>query len=326
MEKYYDVTAVGESLIDVIVRNDRDTGGLIMEGNPGGAPLNVLAAAVKLGLDAAFIGKISTDAFGKYLTDTIEDCGISKEGIVFTDKELTTLAMVTLDDRGDRSFSFYRNGTADVMLESGELNTGLIGRSRVLHFGSVSMTAEPSKSATLAAAKYARDNGVMVSYDPNLRERLWDNLDNAKKAILEGMKLADVVKISGEELEFLTEDKDIEQAARELRDAYGLKLLTVTLGAEGAAVLAGDTFIRKPTYSNVSTIDTTGAGDAFWGAFLYCLVKSGKRAQELDSQELERFLDFANAAGSLSTTKKGAIPAMPEKGEIESLVEQSVEG
>ncbi len=325
MDKYYDVTAVGESLIDVIVRNDRNTGGLVMEGNPGGAPLNVLAAAVRLGLDAAFIGKISTDAFGKCLTDTIENCGISKEGIVFTDRELTTLAMVTLDDKGDRSFSFYRDGTADVMLKSSELDTGLIGRSRILHFGSVSMTAEPSRSATLAAAGYARDKGITVSYDPNLRERLWNSLDEAKEAILEGMKLADVVKISGEELEFLTDDGDIERAARKLRDTYGLKLLTVTLGAEGAAVLSGDTFIRKSTYSKVDTIDTTGAGDAFWGAFLYCLVKSGKKVQELERQELAYFLDFANAAGSLSTTKKGAIPAMPDRGEIELLMEQGCE-
>ena len=312
----YDVVAIGESLIDVIVKYDGCA--LTMEGNPGGAPLNVLAAGAKLGLDAAFIGKISTDAFGECLLDTIKRSGVSEEGAVITSSEPTTLAIVTLDPVGDRNFSFYRNGTADVMLESGELNLDLIGRCRVFHFGSVSMTAEPSRSATLAAAKYAGERGATVSYDPNLRERLWKDLSEAKDVILEGMGLADVAKVSEEELSFLTGTEDLEAGAVGLCRRYGLKILTVTMGAEGAAVTEGDKLVWRPTYT-VSTVDTTGAGDTFWGAFLYCLIKGGKAPERYSSEELEKFLDFANAAGSLCTTKKGAIPAMPDLKQVKEL-------
>ncbi len=319
MEKTYDLTAIGESLIDVIARYDRERGGVSMEGNPGGAPLNVLAAAGKLGMSTAFIGKLSSDAFGRCLMDTIDACGISREGIVLTDSELTTLAMVTLDKDGDRSFSFYRNGTADVMLESSEIDRSVIDRSRILHFGSVSMTTEPARSATLDAARYARERGITVSYDPNLRERLWGSLEEAKSVILRGMELADIVKVSEEELYFLTGADDIRTGGEILLSSYGIKILAVTLGSHGAAFFGAGGFAQKPTYDKVKTIDTTGAGDAFWGAFLYCILKSCKRPEELDMGELEDFLDFSNAAGSLSTTIKGAIPSLPDVDAIEKL-------
>ncbi|MGM9521441.1 MAG: carbohydrate kinase [Oscillospiraceae bacterium] len=320
MEKRYDITAVGECLIDVIVKADEEKGGLVMEGNPGGAPLNALAASVKLGLSAAFIGKLSTDAFGRFLHKTVKDCGVSDEGIVFTDKQLTTLAVVTLDNKGDRSFSFYRNETSDVMLESGEVDVGLIAASRVLHFGSVSMTCEPSRGATLAAAGYAKENGITVSYDPNLRERLWKDLDEARDIILKGMGFADIVKVSEEELVFLTGLEDIKAGAEKLLADFDIKILAVTLGAKGAAVFSRSGYAIKPTYDKVKTIDTTGAGDSFWGAFLYCVIGSKKELSELSIQELEGFLDFANAAGSLSTTKKGAIPSLPTEKEIRELM------
>jgi fructokinase len=321
MNKIYDITAVGESLIDVVVKRD-NSGGLSMEGNPGGAPLNAMAAATKLGCSAAFIGKLSTDSFGRLLLDTIRSSGISDEGVVFTNSEPTTLAIVTLDSRGDRSFSFYREHTADVELQSSEINLDLIKRSCILHFGSVSMTCEPSRSATLSAAKFAKENGVLVSYDPNLRERLWDNLGEARMVILEGMELADIVKVSEEELLFLTGTDDITAGAKRLMERYSMKILAVTLGAKGAIVFGNGICSAQPTYDKVKTIDTTGAGDAFWGAFLRCVVKSEKSITELTQEDLESFLDFANAAGSISTTKLGAIPALPTVAEVEKLQRQ----
>ena len=321
MAKKYDITAAGECLYDFTVETEGENGAILMRGNPGGAPLNVLAAAVKLGSSAAFISKLSTDVFGRQLLETIRSGGISEEGLVYTDSRHTALAIVTLDKTGDRSFSFYRDGTADVALESGEINRELVDDSRIFHFGSVSMTCEPVRSATLAAASYAREQGLIVSFDPNLREMLWTDLDEARRVIQQGLSLSEVVKVSQEELDFLTFGKaDGEDAAEKLRREYGISLLAVTYGPGGAAVFSDEGSVTLPTYSDVKTIDTTGAGDAFWGAFLHRLVQSGRRPDELDLSQLRKILDFANAAGSLSTTLRGAIPSMPTAEQVEQLI------
>lgn len=314
----FDVTALGELLIDFTPVGHSGQGNPIFEQNPGGAPANVLAALSKLGCQTAFIGKVGTDQFGQFLKKTLDDVGVSTHGLVMTDTCNTTLAFVHLSSTGDRSFSFYRDPGADLLLEPAELSYQLIEDCSIFHFGSVSMTAEPSRSATLAAVKHAKEQHKLVSYDPNLRLRLWKSPEAAKAGILSAMPLADLVKISEEELVFLTDENDLEKGAQLLIDQYGLKLVLITLGPGGAYAHNRIGSGRRPTYQ-VKVVDTTGAGDAFTGGFLYKLLKSGKAPDDLTPGELDEFLDFANAVGSIATTKKGAIPALPDLPAIEAL-------
>jgi sugar/nucleoside kinase (ribokinase family) len=313
-----DVTALGELLIDFTPAGLSGQGNPTFEQNPGGAPANVLAALSKLGCQTAFIGKVGTDQFGQFLKKTLDDVGVSTHGLVMTDTCNTTLAFVHLSPTGDRSFSFYRDPGADLLLEPAELPYQLIEDTEIFHFGSVSMTAEPSRSATLAAVRHARDQHKLVSYDPNLRLRLWKSPEAAKAGILSAMPLADMVKISEEELLFLTGETDLAKGAELIMDTYGLKLVLITLGPGGAFAMNRQGQARKPTY-DVKVVDTTGAGDAFTGGFLYRLIQSGKGPADLSAADLEEFLDFANAVGSLATTRKGAIPALPDLAAIEAL-------
>ncbi|MDD2534279.1 MAG: PfkB family carbohydrate kinase [Eubacteriales bacterium] len=313
-----DVTALGELLIDFTPAGLSNQGNPIFEQNPGGAPANVLAALSKLGCQTAFIGKVGTDQFGQFLKKTLEDGGVSTHGLVMTDTCNTTLAFVHLSPTGDRSFSFYRDPGADLLLEPAELAYQLIEDCRIFHFGSVSMTAEPSRSATIAAVKHAKEQHNLISYDPNLRLRLWKSPEAAKEGILSVMHLADLVKISEEELVFLTGESDLNKGAHYLIDHYGLKLVLITLGPGGAYACNSKGSGRRPTYQ-VKVVDTTGAGDAFTGGFLYKLLQSGKAPDELTADDLDDFLDFANAVGSIATTKKGAIPALPDHAAIEAL-------
>ncbi len=313
-----DVTALGELLIDFTPAGLSNQGNPIFEQNPGGAPANVLAALAKLGCQTAFIGKVGTDQFGQFLKKTLDDVGVSTHGLVMTDSYNTTLAFVHLSSTGDRSFSFYRDPGADLMLEPAELSYQLIEDCQIFHFGSVSMTAEPAYSATMAAVKHAKEQHKLISYDPNLRLRLWKSPEAAKAGILSAMPLADLVKISEEELIFLTGESDLAKGAQFLIDHYGLKLVLITLGPGGAFAYNQNGSAHRPTYK-VKVVDTTGAGDAFTGGFLFKLVKSGKMPGELTPADLEEFLDFGNAVGSIATTRKGAIPALPDLAAIEAL-------
>lgn len=313
-----DVTALGELLIDFTPAGLSGQGNPIFEQNPGGAPANVLAALSKLGCQTAFIGKVGTDQFGQFLKKTLDQGGVSTHGLVMTDTCNTTLAFVHLSSSGDRSFSFYRDPGADLLLEPAELPYQLIEDCQIFHFGSVSMTAEPARSATLAAVKHAKEQHKLISYDPNLRLRLWKSPEAAKAGILSAMPLADLVKISEEELVFLTGESDLVKGAQYLIQEYGLKLVLITLGPGGAFACNQKGSAHCPTYK-VTVVDTTGAGDAFTGGFLYKLLKSGKNPGDLLPEDLEEFLDFANAVGSIATTKKGAIPALPDMAAIEAL-------
>jgi sugar/nucleoside kinase (ribokinase family) len=314
----YDVTALGELLIDFTPAGPSSQGNPTFEQNPGGAPANVLAALTKLGLSTAFIGKVGTDMFGQFLKKTLDDVGVSTHGLVMTESCKTTLAFVHLSPGGDRSFSFYRDPGADLLLDPSELSYQLIEDCTIFHFGSVSMTGEPSRSATLAAVKHAREQHKLISYDPNLRLPLWKSAEAARTGILSAMHLADLVKISEEELLFLTDESDLEKGAQQLIDTYGLQLVLITLGPAGAYAYNHLGSARRATY-DVPVVDTTGAGDAFTGGFLYRLIQSGKAPSELTPAELDDFLDFANAVGSLTTTRKGAIPALPDLAAIEAL-------
>ncbi len=311
----YDVTAIGEVLIDFTPAGLSAQNNPLFEQNPGGAPANVLACLSKLGLSTAFIGKVGADQFGVFLKKTLDSVGVSTQGLVTTDRCGTTLAFVHLSETGDRSFSFYRDPGADLLLEPAELSYQLIDDCRIFHFGSVSMTGEPSASATLAAVRYAKDQGKIISYDPNLRLRLWSSPTTAKAGILSAMPLADIVKISEEELLFLTGETDLERGAQALIADYDLQLVLITLGPDGAFACSRQGMGRRPTY-DVKVVDTTGAGDAFTGGFLYQLLQSGKQPAELSSEDLDQFLAFANAVGSLTTTRKGAIPALPDAAAI----------
>lgn len=320
MTKQFDVVSTGECLIDVLMQEDRQNHRMTMVGNAGGAPVNVLVALSHLNHSTAYLGKLSKDAGGAYLLEIIREHGINTRGIVFTDDK-TTLAMVSLNAEGDRDFSFYRQNTADVNYCPEEVNLDVIRQGRVFHFGSVSMTTEPSRSATLYGARYAREQGVKVSFDPNLRPVLWDDLDQARHWIREGFQVADYVKVSEEELELLTGKTDILEGARELLEAYHFQFLSVTLGAKGCICFANGTYGYEKTYAT-NCIDTTGSGDAAWGATLSCLVRLGNRVAHLSREDLREIARFANAAGALCASKHGAIYAMPTLEEIQQCMEK----
>ncbi len=312
----YDVTAIGELLIDFTPAGNDVNGNTMFTQNPGGAPANVLVANSRLGGKTAFIGKVGNDAFGEFLKTTLENNKISVENLVASDKVHTTLAFVQLNNRGDRSFSFYRNPGADIMLTYDDVNIDLLRNTRILHFGSVSLTDEPSRSATINTVKTAKDYGAIISYDPNYRAPLWKSEQEAKEQMRLALALADIVKLSEEELKLLTGEQDLNQGARKIQ-AMGSHLIMITLGAKGAFYLLGKLHGILPTF-DVETIDTNGAGDTFLGAVLFRLKgKSLQDIEKLSKEELADIISFANAAGSLTTMKSGAIPAMPTLKEVE---------
>lgn len=314
----YDVVALGESLIDFTPDGHNDMGMRLFSRNPGGAPANVLAMYARLGGKTAFIGKVGDDGFGRFLRDTLAQAGIHTGGMRLTGACGTTLAFVQLDESGDRSFSFYRKPGADILLEAEEVDLALVESCGVFHFGSVSLTDEPCRSATLYGARRARAAGAVISYDPNYRPLLWDSEARAVAEMTAALDLADIVKVSEEEMVLLTGRTDLEEGARALM-AHGAALVLVTRGPEGAWFLARGGRGLVPAYP-VHAVDTTGSGDAFLGALLWRL--GGKSAADLgriSQGEWEGHVAFANAAGGLTATKKGAIPALPSEEEILAL-------
>jgi fructokinase len=239
----------------------------------------------------------------------------------FSDTYNTTLAFVKCDDKGDRSFSFYRNPGADTSLNTSEINFSLLDNSKVFHFGSLSMTNEPSRSATLKALEYAKDKKLIVSYDPNLRPALWKSLDIALEEIKSVLIMVDILKVSEEELEFITGIKDIEKSSKLLYNQYGISLILVTRGSIGCYYRYKDFTDSKPAFKNLKTIDTTGAGDAFLGGFLYFVISKGiSEVNNIDIPLLESSVIFANAVAAICTTRRGAIPAMPDISQVSDLI------
>ncbi|HHW49167.1 MAG TPA: carbohydrate kinase [Clostridiaceae bacterium] len=322
MQKKYDIVAIGECLIDFVPSPYQEQGKLNFSGCPGGAPANVLACASKFGLNTAFIGKVGNDVFGKLLHSTLSGCNINTSSLVISDKYPTTLAFVSLDKNGDREFSFYRNQTADCMITPDEIDSSLLSETKVFHFGSVSMTTEPARGTTLYAVRKAKDYGALISYDPNLRELLWDSLSEAREVISGAMKYCDVVKVSEEELCFLTGIGDVDNALLELfNQNSSMKVLVVTMGSKGCKATYGQDILTSAGF-DVKTIDTVGAGDTFWGAFLYQILSGNFDPYNPDDKSLSEALTFSNAAGALSTTKNGAIPAMPVLDDIVNMIKQ----
>ncbi len=310
----YDVVAVGECLVDCVVRSGAGAAKLEIEGNAGGAPANVLAMAAKLGRKAAFISKVGSDAFGSYLMDSVASAGVDTHAMVKSSAP-TTVAMVALDESGNRSFAFYRNGTADVLLEPKEVDMQLVCSSKIFHFGSVSLTDEPARTATLMAASRAREAGVKISFDPNYRPLLWKDEKAALVAMHEGMAMADFVKVSDEEAEMLSGEQDPQEAGKALMARYNMDFLAVTLGPKGCIGFTKNECVAMASY-DVKTVDTTGAGDAFWGAVLHRLLQS--ELSKMSKQQLEELLMYGNAAGSCATIGYGAIAPQPSDEEIRS--------
>ena len=308
------ILAIGELLIDFTpYKSEQETN--MFQQNAGGAPANVAVQAAILGASTAFIGKVGNDQFGHFLKSTLEKYNVSTTGLIVDNKNNTTLAFVHLSETGDRSFSFYRNDTADTQLNFDEIDLKLIDECDLLHFGSISLTTEPIKTSTLRAVKYAKEKGKIISYDPNYRNLLWESQSVAKSEMKSVLAYVDIIKVSEEELKLLTDCDQLIQGIAKLLN-QGIKIVVVTQGAKGCIIATKSGIERLPTY-DVKTIDTTGSGDSFWGSFLYNIVTSDKEISDLSFEELKTFCDFSNACGSLCSTKKGAIPAMPTKDEIE---------
>lgn len=317
----FDVCALGELLIDFTENGTSPQGNPIMEANPGGAPCNVLAMLNKMGYKTTFIGKIGDDIFGRQLKKAVEEVGINTDGLV-TDKSVnTTLAFVHTLPGGDREFSFYRNPGADMMLSEADVIEQLISDSRIFHFGSLSMTGEICESATKKAVNAAKKNGLTISFDPNLRENLWDSLDKAKEKIEYGIANCDILKISDNEIQWFTGEQDYDRAVEKLRSRFGnIRLLLLSLGKEGSCAYSGENSAYVPA-APAKTIETTGAGDTFCGAILSKVLEHGLR--DYSQQELSDMLSFANAAAAVVTERKGALRVMPKPEEITDRMRRS---
>lgn len=316
-----DVVAMGELLIDFTPGGINSKGMKMFTQNPGGAPANVLAMNARLGGKTAFIGKVGQDAFGVFLREVLKEKGIDTSGLVLDPVTPTTLAFVHLDEKGDRSFSFYRSPGADQMLTPKEIALSLIDSCGVFHFGSVSLTHDPSRSAVFYAAEYAKKQCKLVSFDPNIRLMLWEDMEDARRQIEHAVKYADILKVSEEEMAFLTGSQDLDFGSKRLLDK-GAALVLVSLGERGAYYRNHASSGCVPTYP-VNAVDTTGAGDAFIGAFLW---KAQRMMREelayMNPVQLKQMVRFANAAGALTATGSGAIPAMPSLERIQSFMNE----
>lgn len=317
--KSYDVTALGELLIDFTENGISEQGNPILEANPGGAPCNVLAMLNNLGKKTAFIGKVGNDTFGRMLAKEVEKSGTDVTNLVFDDKVHTTLAFVHTEPDGDRDFSFYRNPGADMMLKKEEVMEELIKNSRIFHFGTLSSTHEVVREATRYAIDVAKQNGVLVSFDPNLREPLWETLEDAKREIAYGLSKCDILKISDNEVEFMTGTTDYAKGAAMLQESYGIPLIFVTLGKEGSRAYYKDLAVEVQPFLQENTIETTGAGDTFEACALNYVLEHGMEG--LTEENLKELLTFANAGASIITTRRGALRVMPTAEEIWQLIE-----
>ena len=319
--KKYDVVALGELLIDFTENGVSAQGNPMLEANPGGAPCNVLAMLNKLGKKTAFIGKVGDDNFGHMLAKTVEESGTDVTNLLFDKKVGTTLAFVHTKEDGDREFSFYRNPGADMMLKKEEVMEDVIRGGKIFHFGTLSSTHPGVREATRHALEVAKDAGLLISFDPNLREPLWDSLEDARAEITYGLSKCDILKISDNEMEFMTGTDDYTKGVEILREKYDIPLIFVTLGKEGSRAYYKDMIVEVAPFLQEHTIETTGAGDTFEACALNYVLEHG--LDGLTEADLKALLTFANAGASLITTKKGALRVMPEKEEVCELIKAS---
>lgn len=317
--KNYDVTALGELLIDFTENGVSGQGNPLFEANPGGAPCNVLAMLERLGHKTAFIGKVGKDFFGTQLKEAITEVGIDGDYLRMDEEVHTTLALVHTFPDGDRDFSFYRNPGADMMLTADEVPEELIADSRIFHFGTLSMTHDGVREATKKALKLAKEKGALISFDPNLRPPLWKSLEDAKEQVLYGLGYCDVLKISDNEIQWLTGEEDFTAGVAWIRERYSqIKLILVSMGKDGSRAYYGDSIVEAPAHLQKNTIETTGAGDTFCGCVLHYICEHG--LEGLSDENLKEMLTFANAAASVITTRKGALRVMPTLEEIQAIL------
>ena len=312
----YDVVALGELLIDFTCLETDADGYPTMAAHPGGAPANFLAALTRFGAKTALLGKVGTDAFGRMLLRTLDGAGIDSRGVIAADDVFTTLAFVTLDDTGNREFSFSRKPGADTCLRFEELDLAMIDGTSVFHFGTLSLTDEPARSATQKAVAYARERGKLITCDPNLRKPLWRTEEEAREQLLWALGQADVVKISDDEIDFLFGLTPEEGAAR-IVEEFGAKLVFATCGPKGCFFKNRNAEGRVPAMTGIRVIDTTGAGDIFGGSAVWGLLQAGRAPEDLDGEELRRIVRFACTSAGLSCTRSGGIQSVPTLEEIE---------
>ena len=310
-----DVIALGELLIDFATQSTDSDGYPTMAAHPGGAPANFLAALTKFGAKTALMGKVGTDTFGKLLLSTLQKAGIDTRGMIETDDVFTTLAFVTFDAHGDREFAFSRKPGADTCIRFEELDLSLIDEAKVFHFGTLSLTDEPARSATYQAVAYAKSKGKLITFDPTPRKPLWKDLDTCKEQMLWGIRQADVMKISDEEVEFLF-GLGVEEGAEHILKELGVKLVFVTCGADGCYFSNGTATGKVPSLSGIRVKDTTGAGDIFGGSAVWKLLQLGKAPESLTEDELRDAVTFACTSAGLSTTRAGGISSVPEYTEV----------
>ena len=322
MMKKYDVIAMGELLIDFTDNGVSTQGNTLFEANPGGAPCNVLAMLNRFGHNTAFMGKVGEDIFGLRLKRELEEIGIDTCGLLLDKEVRTTLAFVQNDETGDRSFSFYRNPGADMMLQASEIDAELIKSAKVFHFGTLSMTHESVREATIKALDLAKENELLISFDPNLRESLWDNLENAQKQVAYGLQFCDVLKISDNEIQWFTGEEDFDKGIQRLQDTYQIPLILLSMGKDGSRAYYKNLRVEVPGFLQKNTIETTGAGDTFMGSCLHFVLEKG--LEDLQEEDLREMLTFANGAASIITTRKGALKVMPALSEVQALVKERV--
>ena len=313
--KTYDVVALGELLIDFAPKSVNDAGYPTLSANPGGAPGNFLAALNMYCCKTAMIGKVGDDMFGRLLVKTLQNAGIETKGVVMDENQFTTLAFVSLDSSGNRDFSFARKPGADTCLTPDEIDESLIADAKVFHFGTLSLTNEPAISATRKAVAVAKEKGVLVSLDPNLRKPLWPTEDAAKAAIEWALQQADIVKISDEEIEFLW-GLTPEAGAQKLLNEYGARLVYATLGPKGCHAATKNASVTVESPKGIHVVDTTGAGDIFGGSAMSQFLKLGKAPEELTVDELRNIVRFGCTAASLSTQKHGGISSVPAEADV----------
>ena len=323
MEKKYDVIALGELLIDFTENGVSGQGNPLFEANPGGAPCNVLAMLEKLGHKTTFIGKVGADFFGEQLRDALLEVGINTD-YLYMDKDVhTTLALVHTMPGGDRDFSFYRKPGADMMLSEEEVTEEAIINAKIFHFGTLSMTHDGVRNATKKALNIARKNGIIISFDPNIREPLWDSMEIAREQVLYGLGFCDILKISDNEIQWLTGKEDFDEGICWIKERYpDIKLILLSMGKDGSRAYYKDMKVEVPAFIQEKTIETTGAGDTFCGCMLHGVCEQG--LDNLDSIQLKDMLTFANAAASVITTRKGALRVMPSREEVENISVQKL--
>lgn len=317
MERY-DVTALGELLIDFTENGVSGQGNYLLEANPGGAPCNVLAMLAKLGKRTAFIGKVGDDFLGRHLRSVVAEAGIDTQNL-FMDKDVhTTLAFVHTYPDGDRDFSFYRSPGADMCLRAEEIREDTIARSKIFHFGSLSLTHPGVRAATKKALELAKKHQCLISFDPNLREPLWNSLDEAREQIAFGLSQCDILKISDNEIQWFTGKQDFDEGVAALQSTYQIPLILLSMGKAGSCAYYRTLRVGAAPFLQNNTIETTGAGDTFCACALNYVLDHG--LSDLTMENLAEMLSFANAAAALITTRRGALRVMPSRKEIESIL------